>query len=96
MYLCVGVLINCLHLLILYQTISTLHPEYATLLPTAEQINTAVKHVYTAEMDEHRPLQAALERGFGDKSYVLTNVTTKLGHVLRTYCSIVQLQWNLA
>ncbi|GLV33272.1 XNP [Carabus blaptoides fortunei] len=77
-----GVFINCLHLLTLFQTISTLHLEYSTLLPTVEQINTAIKHVYKLTIDEYRPLHAALERGFGDKSYVLTNVTTKLGHIL--------------
>lgn len=80
---------SILNFLILYQTLSTTHSEYANMLPNEMYLHTAVSSVYFSPINEsYRPLKAALEKGLGGSKCILSNVTTKYGHLLRRYFTL--------
>lgn len=62
-----------------------MRPEYSDILPDISFVKKAMNDTYLPLELNSRPLKAALEHGFGGESYILTNVTTKPGHLLRTY-----------
>lgn len=68
-------------LLKLYQAAATMYPGgYKGILPPTEIIEKAI-NIYQLYNNDF-PLKTALEHGLGGNDYVLTNIRSKLGHII--------------
>lgn len=67
-------------LLVLYQAIKTLYPQYSGPWPTAQCID--IPPPRPMETSQDFPLLKTLESALGGRRYVLSNVRSRLGHII--------------